>query len=274
MTLFPSNALVQRIELAEAHGLEAIVAACGDGAVTLSIGGGVALIRGTGSPLNKVAGLGFEPLTAAELSSIEHLFAERGVPIQIELATHADPNLSKLLCARGYELTGFENVLGRRVDELGSTRTSPDLTIKRATTDTEREAWVTVLTEGFSTRVDGEDIQEHDAFRRDALERVFRDMADKPSVAKWLASSNGEVVGAASMGIRDGIAQLFGTATLPSARRRGVQSSLLAARLGAARGQACDLAVVTTQPGSKSHQNVRRAGFELLYVRAIWLRES
>ena len=242
-------------------------------ALTLSIANGVVLIRGPGSPLNKVAGLGFSPLTAADLTRIEHVFAERGVTIQIELATHADPGLSKLLCARGYELTGFENVLGRRVDELGATRVSPDVTIKRAVTEVERATWVSVLTEGFSARVEGENIADHDSFDRHALECVFRDMADKPTVAKWLASWKGEVVGAASMGIRDGIAQLFGTATLPDARRRGVQSSLLAARLGAARAQACDLAVVTTQPGSKSHHNVRRAGFELLYARAVWLRE-
>jgi hypothetical protein len=273
MTVFPSNALVQRIELAEARALEAVVAACGDGAVTLSIASGTVLIRGPGSPLNKVAGLGFTPLTAADLTRIEHVFAERGVTIQIELATHADPSVSKLLCARGYELSGFENVLGRRVDELGATRTSPDVSIKRAVSDLDRETWVSVLTEGFSAPVEGESIAEHDSFDREALEGVFRDLADKPSVAKWLASLNGQVVGAASMGVRDGIAQLFGTATLPSARRRGVQSSLLAARLGAARAQACDLAVVTTQPGSKSHHNVRRAGFELLYARAVWLRE-
>ena len=35
----------------------------------------------------------------------------------------------------------------------------------------------------------------------------------------------------------------------------------------------CDLAVVTTQPGSKSQENVQRRGFELLYTRAVLVLE-
>ena len=35
----------------------------------------------------------------------------------------------------------------------------------------------------------------------------------------------------------------------------------------------CDIAVVTTLPGSKSHENVQRQGFELLYTRAVLVKE-
>ena len=35
-----------------------------------------------------------------------------------------------------------------------------------------------------------------------------------------------------------------------------------------------EVAVVTTQPGSKSQQNVQRQGFELVYARAILVREA
>jgi len=79
------------------------------------------------------------------------------------------------------------------------------------------------------------------------------------------------VAGGASLRIADGVAQLCGAATLPEHRRRGVQTSLLAARLEEARRAACDVAVVTTQPGSKSQQNVQRRGFDLLYTRAVLL---
>ena len=65
----------------------------------------------------------------------------------------------------------------------------------------------------------------------------------------------------------------MGAATRPSHRRRGVQSSLLAARLARAAEAGCDVAVVTTQPGSKSQQNVQRQGFELLYTRAVLVRQ-
>ncbi len=36
----------------------------------------------------------------------------------------------------------------------------------------------------------------------------------------------------------------------------------------------CDVAVVTTQPGSKSQQNTQRAGFDLLYTRAILVKKA
>ena len=52
-----------------------------------------------------------------------------------------------------------------------------------------------------------------------------------------------------------------------------MQSALLRERLAIAVHRGCDLAVVTTQPGSKSQQNVQRQGFDLLYTRAVLVRE-
>ena len=51
-------------------------------------------------------------------------------------------------------------------------------------------------------------------------------------------------------------------------RRQGVQTALLSTRLADAAAAGCDIAVVTTAPGSKSQQNVHRQGFQLLYTRA------
>ncbi|MET0385255.1 MAG: GNAT family N-acetyltransferase [Polyangiales bacterium] len=271
-TVFPAPQLVQRIEAAERDGLAAIVASCG-GAWATSLAGGAALYRGTGSPFNKLVGLGFAPLTAAALDGVEQRYAALGAPVQVELATYADPAITNLLITRGYQLTGYENVLGRSLS--GTLPPSAAEIEVRLARDDERAAWVDVLTEGFAARVEGEAAAAHDDFDRAALEGVFRDMSDKPTVAHWLAFIAGHthVGGGASMGVSDGIAQLFGAATRPSARRRGVQSALLAARLRSAQQQGCDLAVITTQPGSKSQHNAQRAGFSLLYARAIWLRE-
>ena len=52
-----------------------------------------------------------------------------------------------------------------------------------------------------------------------------------------------------------------------------MQGTLLAERLRIAGEAGCDVAVVTTQPGSKSQENVQKKGFELLYTRAILVRE-
>lgn len=47
---------------------------------------------------------------------------------------------------------------------------------------------------------------------------------------------------------------------------------LLAIRLAEAVAAGCDIAVVTTAPGSKSQQNVQRQGFHFLYTRAVLVK--
>jgi GNAT superfamily N-acetyltransferase len=106
------------------------------------------------------------------------------------------------------------------------------------------------------------------------LERVIRDFASANGVERYLARLDGRAVGGGSMRLFEGIAQLCGAATLPDARRRGVQSALLARRLADAGRSGCTLAVMTTQPGSKSQQNAQRQGFELLYSRNVLAREA
>jgi hypothetical protein len=51
-----------------------------------------------------------------------------------------------------------------------------------------------------------------------------------------------------------------------------VQKALVQRRLADARAAGCDLAVVTTAPGTRSQDNVMRRGFVLLYTRAILVR--
>jgi GNAT superfamily N-acetyltransferase len=271
MMLFASSELVRRIEAAEAHALEAIVVGCAGTCWSLPIGGGFALYRGAGSPFDKVVGLGFAPLDQEALLRIEQAYAEHGAPAQFEIATHAEPTLTNQLVARGYQLTGFEHVLGRSLEQIPDAPVPAGLVIRRAL-DTESAIWAAVLLDGALHPTEGETLAEHDDFDRATLERTYRDLSEQPTVARWLALRDGRVVGGASMGMRDGIAQLSGAATLPAARRGGVQSALLAARLAAARAAGCELAVITTQPGSKSQHNAERAGFNVLYARAIWRR--
>jgi GNAT superfamily N-acetyltransferase len=71
----------------------------------------------------------------------------------------------------------------------------------------------------------------------------------------------------------EGVAQLTGAATAPAHRGRGVQTALLSARLADAASAGCDIAVVTAQPASKSQRNVQRRGFDLLYTRAVLVKQ-
>ena len=114
----------------------------------------------------------------------------------------------------------------------------------------------------------------HESYNREAIEQIFGDTFATPSFERFIARRDGAVAGGASLRIYEGVAQLAGAATLPDHRRQGVQTAMLRHRLVDAARRGCDVAVVTTQPGSKSTENVQRFGFAVLYVRAILLKQS
>jgi GNAT superfamily N-acetyltransferase len=268
--LFCDTALAERIERAEARW----VADCNDAArarrgddvgFARPLAGGIASFAEADSPFNKVAGLGFEGVPDADaLDEVERAFAELGAPAQVELSHLADPAVGAFLTERGYRLESYENVLGRRPGDPGGEVASE----VRPCRDDELEAWLSAIADA-SLVVDTEGLPSHEDFSRETLVTVLRDMA---GVRRYLAERDGEFAGGASFRVTDGIAQFAGAATVPAHRRRGVQTALLRARLAAARAAGCDLAIVTTQPGSKSQQNAQRQGFDLLYARAILVK--
>jgi GNAT superfamily N-acetyltransferase len=276
--LFAGTDLVARIERAECGLLEDCAAAISarrpDARVlTLPLAGGIAAYTGPDSPLNKVAGLGFRgPVETAELERVEHELESRNAPVQVELANLADPSVGPLLSRRGYELCGFENVLGRAVDRAATLRANPDVRVSIGG-DEELGDWLDTVVTGFAAP-DVQGVPSHEEFPRDVLEGVIRDMAGAPGFLRYVARLDGRIAGGASMRVHEEVAQLCGAATLPDLRRRGVQTALLAARLERAQRAGCRVAVITTQPGSKSQQNVQRLGFELLYTRAVLVRPA
>jgi GNAT superfamily N-acetyltransferase len=104
-------------------------------------------------------------------------------------------------------------------------------------------------------------------------EEAERDAAEA-GVRRYAAVRSGCLVGGAGLRLVDGIAQFAGAATASAHRRQGIQSALLAARLGDAAAAGCDVAVIVTQPGSKSQQNAQRRGFHLLYTRAVLVKPA
>lgn len=278
--LFASDSLAARIERAECSLLTSCSAALtrrrpeADVQVR-RLAGGVAALGLPGSPLNKLAGLGFHGPLAAEdeaiLAEVEGLFAARGVPLQAEVASLADPSVVELLTRRGYLLRNFENVLGR---PLPLADLAPPIPGIEVVLDEERDfdRWLDIVVTGFANP-DVQGVASHESFPRDVLEQAIRDMTAGEGFLRHLARHDGAAAGAASMRLADGVAQMCGAATLPAHRRRGVQTALLETRLACASEAGCDVAVVVTQPGSRSCENVQRQGFELLYTRAVLVRD-
>jgi ribosomal protein S18 acetylase RimI-like enzyme/ketosteroid isomerase-like protein len=272
--LFCDTALAGRIERVEAQLIAQSGEAArraGTGGFVIPIAGGVASFAGEGSPFNKVAGLGFGGVPdSAALDEIERAFAACGSPVQIELAHLADPAIGALLTGRGYRLESFENVLGRALTGEPERVLPPGVEV-RLSGELESEAWLDVVAEG-STHPDTQGVPWHEEFPREMIIGAERDMAAAGAV-RYAALRDGILAGGATMRIAEGVAQLTGAATAPAHRRRGVHTALLSARLADAAAAGCDVAVIITQPGSKSQQNAQRQGFDLLYPRAVLVKQ-
>jgi hypothetical protein len=261
LPLFGGTPLAARIERAEAdlitQGTEAALRRSGgaDG-FAVAFGGGVASYAQDGSPLNKVAGLGFAGVpSASEFDEIERAFAAVKAPVQVELSHLSDPAIAALLTERDYRLVSFENVLGRALDgELE--RVEPTGVEVRLSGPDEFEPWLDTLADGFANP-DTQGVVPHEEFPREVIATAMRDLISAAGVIRYAARCDGQLAGAASMRLR----------------RRGVQSALLSARMVEAAAHGCEVAVITTAPGSKSQQNAQRRGFDLLYTRAILVKQ-
>ena len=277
LPLFCDTALAGRIERAEAQ----LIAGASEAArrrradaagFVIPIAGGVASFAEEGSPFNKVAGLGFGGVPSpAVLGGIERAFAACGAPVQIELAHLADPALGEFLTGRGYRLVSFENVLGLALASEHE-RVTPSGIEVRLSGDDELGTWLDVVVDA-GLHPDTQGVPSHEEFPREALAAAERDLVTSTGVMRYAAWRDGVIAGGASFRMAEGIAQFTGAATAPAHRRRGVQTALLSARLADAAAVGCDIAVVTTQPGSKSQQNVQRQGFDLLYTRAVLVKQ-
>ncbi|WP_395312191.1 GNAT family N-acetyltransferase [Mycobacterium sp. AMU20-3851] len=272
--MFCGTELGRRIERAEAILIGAAVSAArrrGTDGFALPVAGGLAAFAEPGAPFNKVVGLGFGGVPAeADMDEIERAYAAHGSPTPVELSTLADPQIAELLGSRGYRVVAFEDVLGRLLAG-GPEEDPPGVTVRPAGAD-ELDAWVDALVEGFA-HPDNEGVPAPEDFPRDVVDRAERDF-EEAGVTPYVALIDGRIVGAGCLCVTDGVAQLAGAATVPTHRRRGVQTALLNTRLRAAGRAGADIAVVTTAPGSPSQRNAQRRGFALLYTRAILLKDA
>ena len=271
-------ALARRIDGFEARGSREIGAAAAlhnpdARPFARPLGKGIAVYAGPGSPANKIIGVGFdEAVESAALEEIEQEYFHRGSAVQAEIATLASPSVLGLFTARGYVLQGFENVLGIPLADSEPVHGEiPGLTIDLVA-QKDLKSWIDVLIDGFEspdTTGAGSGIE---LPPRQAVEDAFAQSAAVPGFRAYLARLHGMAAGGGCVRLGEGIAQLCGAATLPAFRRRGIQTALLRRRLRDARGVACDLGIMTAQPGSLSHFNAQRQGFSLLYARAVLVK--
>ena len=222
------------------------------------LAGGVALFAGVGSPMTHAMGIGLRGrVPEAEMERMEDFYRQRGSPCLIDLCPLADASVVNFLQSRPYRVIEFNNVLARRVQADEIFEPARGVRPMRAG---EMQLWANVVGTGFA---DPMPVSEQ-IIR--LLETAFG------GTHCWFAGDREPVAGGA-MGIQEGVALFYGDATLAQGRRRGWQSLLIRERLAAAQRHGCDLAMVAVLPGSTSHRNYERAGFQLIYMRVNLMRE-
>jgi GNAT superfamily N-acetyltransferase len=280
--MFADVALARRIERGESAMSVAMVGAvgrrAGGGVFVEPVGEGYAIFGGPGSPFNKIIGAGLEgeSIDEAALERAERVFREHGAGPRAEVSVLANPNVFEAFHRRGYRFETVEHVLGIALPRAGAaSATSRDCAeVSAVHGEAAARAWIDALVDGFgapdvtATGVSG------DSFPEDVLREAFSAYDGVEGFHRYLARLDDQVAGGGGMYVCQGIGILCGAATLPRFRRRGVQAALLGRRLEDAAAAGCNLAVVTTAPGSTSQQNAHRHGFALLYARAVLTRQA
>ncbi len=263
---FIDIAFARRLETAETILPECVEALCrfspSQPFAYEQVAGGTAFYGGPGYPSNQMVGMGlYGKVIAEDVDRVETFFFSRGVPSTIVVSPLADISLLRLLGQRSYGVVEFNSVLIRKIKAEEPFHDPAGIVIERVTPKTV-SAWMHAIAEGFAQEVT-------------VAEEVFGGFASLPGDLSFLARIGETVVGGGGGRIipEAQIAALFGTATLPAYRNRGVQSALIECRLHEAALAGCEYAVVSTQPATGSQRNMERRGFRLAYTKLVMTRE-
>lgn len=256
--------LVRRVERTAAENAASIVGPLSElaperAASATPVAGGHLVLLGPGMYVNRAIGMALETEPSQEdLDLVEQLSGKAGVDAEIEVCPWASRSLLALTADRGYRAAWFRCTLLRPVEAGDATPPPSDVSVEAVSDDASLAVWQATTAEGFEM---------HTPEQRAISDLFSRTVQRLDNTTLVVARLGDEPVGAATLSIRDGLAMLGGMSTLPSARRRGVQSALIRHRLARAADQGCDLALCTADPGSTSERNLLRHGFSVAYTR-------
>lgn len=219
------------------------------------VAGGIVAFAGAGSPLSEATAIGVGAfVTPADVDGITSFYRERGCVPRITLGPLSDPQLGALLARAGYVPVDFRNLLVAEIDALEGERDP------RILETADPQAWGKASARAFA------DGAEPDEGMR--MTGIF--MAASGATA-LCACENGEIVATACLAMEPtGIAALFAASTLPHARRKGWQRTMIRDRIARAKEAGMRHARVEATPLGESERNFRKLGFVPLYARVLF----
>jgi GNAT superfamily N-acetyltransferase len=259
LDLYSDLALSRRLEMTEAMANRRFVEAHaridpGSGAEWIAVAGAYAMFDGPNSPATQTFGLGlFELPSTADLDRIEGFFRDRGAPVIYEVSPLAAKALMAMLSDRGYRPVELTSVMFQPLP--ARVAAVPGVNVRPTRAD-ELDVWAQTAVAGWEMAAE--------------FSRLVQIGAAAENAHTFLAEIDGRPVATGSMTVHDGVVLLAGAATMPEWRKRGAQGALLEARLTAAAGAGCSLAMICAEPGSASQRNAERQGFRIAYTRIKW----
>ena len=261
---FIDRNLARRLELTDAYGSVAFARAHAGlfpeiGATSQSFAGGWAIFAGVDSPITQAFALGLGgAVEEDEVARMEEFFRHRGAATNVELCPYADLSIVEVFRKRGYSLLEFSNVLARRLTHEDAEAACDGAVRVRHPESHEARVWAETVARGFFP--EGE--------LPPGMVDLFITSLHSATGTFFLAEMDGEIIGGGVLTMHEGVASCGGASTLPAFRGRGAQTALLKARLRYAAEKGCDLAMVTTMPGTTSQRNAERQGFRVVYTRS------
>lgn len=246
--MYIDKTLGQKIESAHALSHQNYTTLCGHH-LKLSTGG--AFFAGSDDFFTQVIGWGFNA-DIKELDSIEAFYqSHQAAKVAIEYCTLAPLSLCEALMDRGYRIKEWTNVSIKN-DLLANEIEFNDTVKVKQNHEGDLAHWAEIVSTGFNC-------PEH--------LQTFLAYAKSSGVTTFSASIDENEAGGGAIAIHQGIADLGMTSTLDAFRGQGVQKALIQARLIYAKENNVDLALVITEPGSISDNNIRKMGFDTVYSR-------
>lgn len=260
------EALIRQLESSEADAATQVVDAMrsldpSSPAATASMFGGTLVAMGPGRFVNRGLGITLDDRTPDDVIAIAQFYASRSLPAAVQVSSWSPAVTVDELTRHGFRPGWFRAMFA--IDPVGAAATaSPEVQIRRVGPD-DIDDLLQTYGVGFAF-VDLAARSISDEFARASLQ-----LADHHT---FLATIDGQIAGCGSLHVAGGVGWVGGAATLPQFRRRGVQTSLIAHRIGLARQLGCDHVGATAVPSGDSARNLLHLGFQLVQTQLVVVR--
>lgn len=218
-----------------------------------ALGQGWLVADALGSWADYAVGLGINgPEPQGRVQALVDYYVARGRVPRIQVPDGAHPSWRSALTSGGFEAYDADVVLRCTLGEIQPPQRDP-ISFRVVNPDAPRDVtlWVQAQAQGFSPH----------QTPPEGAKAIAARVARSPRSLCLLVFWEGALAASGGLEFYEQSAVLFGGATLPAFRKRGLQSALIQQRLHLAQGRGATYALIGSEPGGPTERNAGRAGF-------------